>query len=82
MGETAGALKAADILYFAGVHVPLHPALGRFMSTGFLVALLRQRIQYNWCAYFGVCGGAAMAGAANPYNLPPSDFCDGAIVHL
>ena len=45
-----------------------------------LVTLLQERIQYNHCAFFGVCGGAMMSGATNCYGLPGLDLFDGLTV--
>ena len=72
-------LRNADLFYFAGVHVV--PATARLaMEQSGFVELLRERVQYNSCAYFGVCGGATMAGCDNVYSLPGLDFFDGVSV--
>ena len=57
-------LMYADLFYFAGVHcVP--PTLNGAMKAKSLVNLLRERIQYNQCGYFGASTGAIMAGATS-----------------
>ena len=81
----ADLLKVADVFFFAGVH-SVHPKLEHAMlkpagpTRQSLVTLLQERIQYNHCAFFGVCGGAMMSGATNCYGLPGLDLFDGLTV--
>ena len=81
----ADVLNRADVFFFAGVH-SVHPELKDAMlkpagpTRQSLVTLLRERIQYNHCAFFGVCGGAMMSGATNYYGLPGLDLFDGLTV--
>ena len=77
--EMTQRLMSANIFYFAGLHqVP--QGLNDAMRNGPLLHLLRERIQYNQCAFFGVCGGAKMAGKNNEYGLPGLDIFDGITV--
>ena len=82
MGDTTAMkelLMNGDLFYFAGVFkVP--QGLNDAMRDGPLLHLLRERIQYNQCAFFGVCGGAMMAGENNHYGLPGLDIFDGITV--
>ena len=55
--EMADLLMDADLFFFAGI-LDVPEGLSAAMRTGILVNLLRERIQYNACAYFGICGGA------------------------
>ena len=74
-------LTRADLFYFAGVHIEVTaPSLNHAMRNRPLLHLLRECIQYNQCAFFGVCGGAALAGYRNDYDLPGLDIFDGLIV--
>ena len=77
--EMIDRLMNADLFYFAGVH-KIPQGLNHAMRNGPLLHLLLERIQYNQCAFFGVCGGAMMAGKNNPYGLPGLDIFDGITV--
>ena len=73
-------LMQATVFYFAGIHnVPA--GLRYALAHGQLAALLKERVQYNQCAYFGVCGGALVAGTGTPYPCWPClDLLDGVTV--
>ena len=72
-------LRRADVFYFAGVYT-VPPALRTAMANSTLVTLLKEQVQYNQCAFFGVCGGAMIAGATNHYALPGLDLFNGITV--
>ncbi len=72
-------LVNADLFYFAGVFT-VPPGLSGALNAGYLAELLRTRVQYNQCAFFGVCCGAMIAGATNHYNVPGLDIFDGITV--
>ena len=75
----AAFLHIADVFYFAGIHT-VPPMLRTAMASGTLVTMLREMIHYNRTAYFGVCGGAMMAGATNQFDLPGLDLFNGITV--
>ena len=69
-------LRRADLFYFAGVFT-VPPTLKYAMLNGPLFNLLRERVQYGQCSFFGVCGGALLSGQQNSYDLPGLDIFDG-----
>ena len=71
-------LEVSHLFYFAGVH-ELHK-LREIQHNSILIQTLRERVQYNDIAYYGVCGGCLMFGADNYYNVTPLDLLDGLIV--
>ena len=75
----ANLLLRSDLFYFAGVHA-IDPNVNVAMRNGLLLPLLRERIQYNQCAYFGICGGAMLAGKNNKYDLAGLDIFGGLTV--
>ena len=74
----ANVLQNADLFYMSGVEADSVPTgLAEAMQSGILMNLLQCYVQYDQCAYFGVCGGAILAGKTNPYTLPGFNFLDG-----
>ena len=60
-------LNNSRLFYFCGVWA-MSDDLRRALTHSPLVKHLRDRIQYNQMAFFGVCGGAMLAGATTPYG--------------
>ena len=69
-------LKRSDLFYFAGVF-EIDPDVQRKMRHGPLLPLLQGLIRYNQCTFFGVCGGAILAGAGENYGVPGLDIFGG-----
>ena len=72
-------LSRSDLFYFAGVH-EIDPDVQHQMRYGPLLPLLQDRIQYNQCTFYGVCGGAMLAGAGEKYGVPGLDIFGGCTV--
>ena len=72
-------LKRSDLFYFAGVF-EIDPDVQRKMRHGPLLPLLQDLIRYNQITFFGVCGGAILAGAGENYGVPGLDIFGGCTV--
>ena len=64
-------LRMADLFYMCGMHQPYPHQFHLAMQDSPLVPLLREQVMYNRCSYWGVCGGAKIAGTT--YTEPGSD---------
>ena len=73
-------LDDSNLFYFCGIS-QMTGDLRQALTVSPLVDHLRFRIQYNEMSFFGVCGGAMMAGATTPYGCPGLDIFDGFTVH-
>lgn len=73
-------LSRADVFWFAGIFEVPGGLRDRMAHTA-LLSTLQARVQYNHCAFVGICGGAVLSGAHNSYGLPPLDLLDGVRVH-
>ena len=77
MGDTermTALLMDAEIFYFAGVH-GAPPRLNRHLCH-----LLQERVRCHQMGYFGVCGGATIAGDRSRLALPGLDLFAGIAV--
>ena len=68
-------LTEANLFYFCGIW-EMSEVLRHALRVSPLVEHLRARIQYNQMSFFGVCGGAMMAGANTQYGCPGLDLFD------
>ena len=64
-------LRNADLFYMCGMQRPYPEEFHFAMRSSPLVPLLREQVMYNRCAFWGVCGGAKMAG---PTYKEPGKF--------
>ena len=71
-------LMDADLFYFAGfLGIRAPPGLDDAMRNGPVLHLLRERVEYNYMGFVGVCGGAMLAGNVNCFGLPGLDLLNG-----
>ena len=73
-------LNEANLFYFCGIQEMSEGLRRPFKFRSPLVERLRARIQYDQMSFFGVCGGAMMAGATTWYGCPGLDLFDGITV--
>lgn len=74
--EMEDLLMGAEYFYFAGIQKPPR-GLDDAMRNGRLLHLLRERVQCNLMAFYGVCGGAKVAGQGGYCGLPALDLLSG-----